>query len=243
MNQTFKLLTLLLAVTLLTGCKGEDPDFTIDITEHFDKEFALQLEKREYITDAKKITLGDVKNIKELDVSVCELTSLAGIEYFSALDTLSCYGNQLTSLNVSNSVALKKLSCSSNQLATLDVSGCTALTYLDCIYNQLTTLDVSKNTMLKNLGCFNNQLTSLDISGCTRLTYLVCSSNQLTSLDISSNTSLEVFICYDNPGNGTVFPITAWFDNSNIPAVFFPIPKHGWWYDNGNMIYIEYIKK
>ena len=95
----------------------------------------------------------------------------------------------------------------------------TALTRLYFEDNQLTKLDVSKNTMLTSLSCLENQLTSLDVSRNTALEWLQCSSNQLTSLDISQNTALTELCCYDNPGDGeSLFPVTAWFDNNNIPG-------------------------
>ena len=61
----------------------------------------------------------------------------------TALFSLYCYNNQLTTLDVSNNKALTFLSCYNNQLTTLDVSNNKALTYLFCGNNQLTTLDVS----------------------------------------------------------------------------------------------------
>ena len=255
MNQILKLLTLLLAVTLLTGCnKTEELDFSQDITEHFDKEFALQLEKRGYIPDATKITWADVKDINRLDIMNPEpkqgvpvspyyrfygqLTSLAGIEYFSALDTLNCGANQLTTLNVSKNTELTFLDCPSNQLTNLDLSHTNALLWLRCEFNQLTALDVSKCPVLQRLFCSFNQLTTLNISNSILLAGLFCSSNQLTSLDISNNRMLGGLSCDYNPGNGTTFPITAWFDNDNIPSYF---PKQVW--NLNSDIDIEYIKK
>ena len=240
MNQTFKLLTLLLAVTLLTGCnKTEELDFTRNITEHFDKEFALQLEKREYITDATKITYADVKDIKNLEVGFGKLTSLSGIEYFSALDTLYCQQNWLTTLDVSKNTALTYLICTGNRLTTLDFSKNTVLTKLHCDSNQLTALDISNNTALEQLYCGNNKLTELDISNNTALVRLYCPFNQLTTLDVSNNMTLDALSCEFNPGNGAAFPVTAWFDNNSIPNT---LTRARWDY-NGNWINIEYIKK
>ena len=126
------------------------------------------------------------------------IQSLDGIEFFVALKGLSCYDNQLTSLDLSKNTALKELSCYGNQLTSLDLSNCTALTYLSCYDNQLTSLDLSKNTALKELSCYGNQLTSLDLSNCTTLTKLSCSKNQLTSLDLSNCTTLTSLDCYIN---------------------------------------------
>ena len=275
MNQILKLLTLLLAVTLLTGCnKTEELDFSQDITEFFNKRFAIYLEERGYIPDAKKIIWVDVKDIKRLDVidiRILEngqpgsyyLNFLAGIEYFTSLDTLYCHNNQLleklnvsknttltvldcsynrlTSLNISNNTALKMLHCYSNQLTSLDVSKSAKLATLNCSGNQLTALDVNKNTVLTELHCSNNQLTALDIRKNTALTTLTCDINFLTTLNITQNTALTSFSCRFNPGQGTGFPVVAWFDNSNIPPGF---TIGGWYYyiSNSPLIEIDYIK-
>ena len=120
------------------------------------------------------------------------------IKYFTALTSLSCPYNQLTSLDLSKNTALEYLECHENQLTTLDVSGCTALKDLGCDENKLTTLDLSKNTALTYLGCYDNQLTTLDVSGCTALDGLECYDNQLTSLDLSRCAALTELNCGRN---------------------------------------------
>ena len=95
---------------------------------------------------------------------------------------LSCFGDSLTSLDVSGCTALTTLYCHSNSLTSLDVSGLTALTTLNCSNNSITSLDVSGLTALTNLDCNDNSLTSLDVSGLTALTFLHCNNNSLTSL-------------------------------------------------------------
>ena len=116
----------------------------------------------------------------------------------TALTTLNCHDNQLTSLDVSGATALTTLNCYSNQLPSLDVSHNTALTWLDCGICQLTSLDVSHNTALTVLGCSGNQLTNLDVSYNTALTNLGCDDNQLTSLELSQNTALSDLQCTSN---------------------------------------------
>ena len=85
--------------------------------------------------------------------------------------------------------------CESNQLTSLDVSNNLALTSLYCYGNQLTSLDVSNNLALTTLHCESNQLTSLDVSHNMALTTLDCESNQLTSLDVrnGNNTNFTGF--------------------------------------------------
>ena len=165
------------------------------------------------------VPTADISGIKSLDVSNYNITDLTGIEDFTALATLRCYNNQLTSLDVSNNTALtglyceenqltsidvsnnfalQELYCDFNQLTSIDVSNNTALTILHCGINQLTSIDVSNNIALTGLGCYGNQLTSLDVSNNIALTSLDCDNNQITSLDVSNNTALEFFEPGDN---------------------------------------------
>ena len=120
------------------------------------------------------------------------------IKYFTSLQSLYCDNNQLTTLDLSNNVALTYLNCYGNKLSTLDLSNNTALTELECSGNQLTSLDLKKNPALTELNCQNNLLTSLDLSSNTGLNILSCYDNQLVTLDVSNNTSLVYLFCYSN---------------------------------------------
>ena len=154
---------------------------------------------KEYDNDKdENLSRAEIEAVKEIKCYNKDIRSLTGIEYFTALQTLKCYSNQLTSLDISENTALKSLDCAKNQLAALDVSQNTALESLDCADNQLTTLDVSRNTALKSLDCAKNQLTTLDVSQNTALESFNCADNQVTSLDISQNTALEYLICASN---------------------------------------------
>ncbi|MDR0420045.1 MAG: Ig-like domain-containing protein [Prevotellaceae bacterium] len=118
--------------------------------------------------------------------------------YAEGLTFFECYGQRLTTLDVSNCTALTELYCYDNQLTSLDVSNCTALTELDCSDNQLTSLDVSNCTALTELYCWDNQLSALDVSKNTALILLDCGRNPLVSLDVSNNTELQFLFCFDN---------------------------------------------
>ncbi|MBR6456334.1 MAG: ribosomal protein L7/L12 [Prevotella sp.] len=122
-----------------------------------DEKFRNWLLAQDYGTD-EILTPAEIDTVTSINVSGKSIADLTGIEHFTALTTLYCYSNQLTSLDVSKNTALK---------------------YLDCGNNKLTALDVSKNTALKSLYCYRNQLTSLDVSGCTALTTLRCYSNSI----------------------------------------------------------------
>ena len=140
----------------------------------------------------------EINAVESINCADKGISDLSGISHFTALETLNCFDNQLTSLDVSKNTALIYLDCYGNQLTSLDVSKNTALTYLDCGRNQLTSLDVSKDTALTELDCRSNQLTKLDVSKNTVLTTLYCWDNQLTKLDVSKNTALTDLACYNN---------------------------------------------
>ena len=122
----------------------------------------------------KKISKAEAALVSKLNIHYQRIRVMDEIKYFTALTDLSCSGNQLSSLDVSNNTALTNLYCDNNQLTSLDVSKNTALEYLNCDNNQLTSLDLNKNTALTELDCSDNQLTSLDLSGCIALETLYC---------------------------------------------------------------------
>ena len=185
----------------------EDENFKAYCLENFDQDGDGEIS----ITEARTVTYIYVTNkgitsmqgvecftaLVDLRCNFNKLTSLE-LKNNTALVELRCEGNQLTSLDVSNNTALTKLSCQSNQLTSLDLKNNTALTWLSFVSNKLTSLDVSNNTALTGLGCSFNQLSSLDVSNNTALVELRCDSNQLTSLDLSNNTALTSLHCCEN---------------------------------------------
>ena len=218
--------TLVCGSSLFTACVtdyGDNP-VTPTVRIAIDKENFPDDNFREYLLDQDYgkdgvLTEREIMNITEMDVYDMEISSLQGIEYFTALTVLDCDDNELTTLDISkntalvklycsvnhltslditNNVALKRLLCYDNELTSLDVSKNTALTYLDCEENKITALDVSMCTELELLACGYNELTQLDISNLSYLEYLYCNDNYLTTLDVSSNPNLEYLKCYDN---------------------------------------------
>ena len=214
------LLALLAAAVLapVAAMASEPQSVEINETNFPDETF------RDYVKDFDKdgndvLSPQEIAEVTEINVYNKSISDLTGIKYFTELETLMCYSNRLTSLDVSGCTELKGLICYNNQLAeldvsenaalvelnclnndltSLDVSGCTELKGLICYNNQLAELDVSENAALVELNCLNNDLTSLDVSGCTELETLMCYNNQLTSLDVSKNTELGWLNCSEN---------------------------------------------
>ena len=151
---------------------------------------------RDYILDYYNsdwdysLSPSEIQNITYIDVDGYGISSLKGIEYFTALTQLYCSDNNLTSIDVSQNTELIWFNCWNNNLTSLDVSKNTKLIQLCCGNNNLTSLDVSKNTKLIQLYCENNNLTSLDVSKNTKLFILFCHNNLIKSIDISNNKEL-----------------------------------------------------
>ena len=189
-----------------------DAKFRSFVKENLDK-------NKDDILDAMEIAA-----VKMIEANKMGIKSLEGVGFFTALETLKCWDNELTGLDLSKNTALKNLQCSNSKLQSLDLSQNPNLTQLYCGRNPLTTLDLSKNaklkvlncsgfanrrtklteldlsqnTALESLDCSINELKQLNVSGCTALKMLSCSSNQLTALDVSKNTNLIELECSSN---------------------------------------------
>lgn len=165
-----------------------------------DSSFENRLIALGYDTDGKngKVLTSRISGITSLDLSSSQISNLTGIKDFVSLKTLKCNSNKLTSLDLSNNLALTDLNVSSNFLTSLDVSKNVALINLNCSSNNIKTLDFSKNVLLKNLYCGTNILTSLNVSQNFALTYLSCNANKLSSLDVSKNVIISRLTCDSN---------------------------------------------
>lgn len=168
------------------------------------------------------ITDQEISAIVKIDVTSYNrktISSLQGIEFFTALTELDCIGNSLTTLDLSKNTKLSTLYCSQNLLSSLDLSQNVALEYLNCFGNQIEDLDLSHNMALTHIACGMNKLKKLDLScnlqlwrvECTDnqiselilpetevLVSVQCYNNRLASLDVSRQTALTTLICYGN---------------------------------------------
>ena len=119
----------------------------------------------------------EIAAVKKIDCKGRAITNLKGIEYFTALEYLYCYDNELTELDLRRNTKLKELNCSTNRL---------------------TVLDLSQNPKLKRVICSDNALTALNLSSNSKLTDLNASGNirEITltgnTFDLSSLTGFDV---------------------------------------------------
>ena len=195
-------MTILMAIPLQT----RSDDIPINETTFPDENFRNWVLAQDYGQDGV-LTEDEIAGVTEIDVSEKNIASLKGVEHFTALWSLYCQNNQLTSLDLSQNTELVSLSCQNNLLTSLDLSKNTELGVLICSVNQLTSLDLSQNTAIAYLDCNNNQLTSLDISQNTALYRLECYVNQINETEMGNLVeSLPA-------NNGQLY--VKWFNSSN----------------------------
>lgn len=192
-----------------------DEHFRQYVAVHFDLDGSGALTSDE-IAEAKYI------NISRMDTpQYTDLSSLKGIERFTALESLTLLGTgnvasldltknkklvnlkviatALKKLNVKKNTALRQLLVADNpKLTALDVSSNTQLTTLCCVASGVKSLDVSKNKALTLLECHSLGLKKLDVTHNPNLESLLCWNNALTSLDLRKNTKLGSLECDGN---------------------------------------------
>lgn len=179
------------------------------------------------------------------------IADLTGIEAFKKIKIINANGNLLSFINVDECSALTTLDCSYNPLTSLTINNpslqkltvnyCPQLTVIDienqnienlsCLSNPvLNTLNlyrcfwlkeahISSNPLLTHLplgnvqynnltrlACTDNSFTSLDVSGCSALQYFYCSGNPLTSLNLA-NGNMSSFIYILAKGHADLFCI------------------------------------
>lgn len=190
---------LVLVTSLCLMPMAASADISIDEANFPDANFREYVSSQYDKNQDGALDEGEISEVMTMFIFDGNVTSLTGIEYFTALQILYCTGTQMTVLDLSHCTALTTLECFDNaSLATLDVSGCKALTSLNCNGNKITSLQLSELTALTSLNCSWNALTSLDVSMNTELQILYCGNNQLGQLDVTSNKLLVNLSCSDN---------------------------------------------
>jgi uncharacterized repeat protein (TIGR01451 family) len=141
----------------------------------------------------------NISSITNLNVAAKGIYDLTGIEDFTALVTLSCSYNYITTLNLTQNFQLSTLACNNmNSLTSIDVTQNTLLTQLICYYTRLTTLDLSQNVALIHLRAYSCDLNSITLPATSTLDYIYLSGNDLPVIDVTQNPGLVNFHCENN---------------------------------------------
>ena len=214
------LLLCCMVLTLLPTAALADGDVAINEANFPDENFRGYVKEKFDKNKDDILSAEEIAAVKDIHVEGKPITSIEGIEHFTALEFLNCSKTKLpsldtshnenlvflncnsiptlTTLNVSENTALKHLYCNDNPLTALDLTKNLALEKLECGDNKFTTLDLSKNTNLKYFGCFNSKLSSLDLTNNTNLEELYFCGNNFSTIDISKNTKLKFLHLFSN---------------------------------------------
>lgn len=122
------------------------------------------------------------------------ISSLKGIEHFTALEYLLCEYNNLTDLDLSQNKSIKGVLCYGNKLKSLEISNLSSLNVLWCDSNQLEELDLRGDTSLESLGCSYNKLKKIYMPENSVLNIMRCYNNELSYLDISNCPILQEYV-------------------------------------------------
>ena len=215
MNTTKRLLALNLVLVLLLAiipfsAFAEDIGVAVDAINFPDDAFrayiseACDTDGNSYLSDE------EISNVTSIAVAYCSIASLDGIGYFTELQALFCYGNNLTELPELPS-KLTYLNCGNNRLMKIPQLP-DSLTSLECRFNRLLelpelpdrliTLDCSWNDLktlpklpesIRSLSCEVNSFEAIPVLP-NGLTELSCGSDMLKYVSELPN-SLESFEC------------------------------------------------
>ncbi len=138
-----------------------------------------------------------VLDVTSLNLSLGRIKDLEGIQYFTNLTKLNCQANlHLSSIDLSQNVALTHLDLTQVEVSTIDLSHNTALVDLEIDLNfNLTSLDLSHNLLLKKLNISQTGIESMDFSENPNLEELIANGSFLTEIDVSKNLKLKSIVC------------------------------------------------
>ena len=211
------LLLCCMVLTLLPTAAFAAGDVDINDTNFPDANFQKYVKEKIDSNGDGILSADEIAAVTSISVYDSSITSIKGIEYFTALDHLHVNRLNLTTLDLSKNIELTTLYCSNTKLTSLDTSHNTKLVYLEC--NEiptLTSLNVRGNTALKELRCADNALTDLDLTNNTALEWLDCGGNEFTTLDLSQNTNLKHFAFFN--GKLSSLDLTH---NTNLEGLYF----------------------
>lgn len=142
----------------------------------------------------------EIANVTSIDVSnyASAISSMKGIEVFTALESLNCSGQAIKSLDVVDLTNLVSINASNNQLSTFSFpTEAPNLTSVNLSQNLLTEITLQDTTYssLTSLNVYGNQLNAIDLSSLPALTSLNIGFNALSELDLSKNSNLITLYC------------------------------------------------
>ena len=156
--------------------------------------------------DDGQLSPAEAAAISNIKLSTDNIADLAGIEYFTNLESLICRGSgtdkgkrtgRLTRVDLSRNKNLRHVEVDGNNISELILPANTSnIEEIHCIENKIESLDLSGCPKLRLLYCWCNNLSSIDVSACPYLRDLRCAQNDFSNgLDLSANEELRILAC------------------------------------------------
>jgi|GEM_PF-2757113 len=227
------ILTLVMILCLLPATAlAAEGDVVINATNFPDATF------RAFVREGYDANLDGVLSRAEIDAATrmncynMGISSLRGIEYFTALGTLYCGTNNLTSLDLGNNTNLRYLYCGYNNLTWLNLYNASRLEVLNCCYNRLYSLDISDSTKLDKLFCHGNLFTTLDVSKAPKLVAAVRDGTKVEASDVGG---CNYFVYSYEPNSYTAYELSVNTDVNLVTTAFYDVWVQGRQVTSDNM--------
>jgi hypothetical protein len=142
-----------------------------------------------------KVFTENIENVQTLIIEKLEIEDITGIQDFTAIETLNCASNHITSINLIENINLTSLQCQNNSLTALNVQNennenfilFNATTNVDLLCIQVDDIDYSNNNWSDGIN--NQTIFSLD-----------CESNGADLTYVPDN-NFEAYLEANNMGN------------------------------------------
>lgn len=186
-------------------CVDTDNDGTPDSTADFNQD--------------GEISISEAVSITNLKLDNSNISSVAGLEYFSNLESLilshnslsnfpfadfpnlvdlEISFNQFTQINIQNHNKISFLQAAGNQITSADITNCSSLVDIILNGNLISNINLQALPSLAYLYLYKNNLSSLSVNHLSNLYELICSENQITSLNLDNLSNLVSVRCYQN---------------------------------------------
>ena len=168
--------------------------------ENFPDSAFREYVKRKFDTDKNDVlSVDELKAVTNINFNGnTQIKSVKGIEYFTSLLELRCWGTSIESLDLTSNKKLTFINCKDNQnLTSLNIMGLEELESLDLSDTGIKDLNLKSNKKLKSLQAIGAEIDELDVNSNSELLYLYCPSTKITQLDLSQNKALRMLYVHN----------------------------------------------
>lgn len=139
-----------------------------------------------------KLQISEAESVVSIEVPDRGITTIAGIEQFTALKELRLHLNNLTEADLSKNPALEIVWLFDNaNLTTINTAGLENLKYLHAYNTALTGVNVEDNIQLIELSIHHTQVSEINVANNPQLAILALQFTNIKNIDVSNHTALS----------------------------------------------------